>query len=80
LDPRKQVLVNNERAKLTAASVDRLSTACVAAGFIAPLVSFAGGTVTVAWSVGLVLSTLTWLTTAFVLHLAARHVLRRLEP
>jgi len=47
-------LVHNERTKLTANSLDRLSTACAAAGFIAPAASFANSTgtfqITWAWS------------------------------
>lgn len=80
MDPRKHVLVQNERAKLSAAAIDRLSTACVAVGFITPLVSFAGHAVLPDWSLGLIFSTVTWLFAAFILHLMARYVLTRLEP
>ncbi|WP_165218719.1 hypothetical protein [Affinirhizobium pseudoryzae] len=80
MDPRKRVLVQNERAKLSAAAIDRLSTACVAVGFITPLVSLSGSTIVPSWSLELVFSTVTWLVAAFILHLMARHVLRRLEP
>ncbi|MQB10701.1 hypothetical protein FCH38_08625 [Agrobacterium tumefaciens] len=72
-------LVHNERTKLLANSIDRLSTACVAAGFIAPAVSLANGSgLSIAW--GIVASTCIWLFTAFTLHLGARHVLGRLRP
>ncbi|WP_377296222.1 hypothetical protein [Rhizobium sp. SGZ-381] len=80
IDERKRILVGNERAKLAANSVDRLATACVAAGFIAPLVSGINGGGGYAFTFGIVLSTLTWLSTAFVLHLGARHILGKLEP
>ncbi|MDQ1198914.1 hypothetical protein QE435_004624 [Rhizobium sp. SORGH_AS 787] len=72
-------LVHNERTKLLANSIDRLSTACIAAGFIAPAVSLANGAgLTISW--GIVVSTLTWLLAALLLHLGARHVLGRLRP
>lgn len=72
-------LVHNERTKLTANSLDRLSTACAAAGFIAPAASFANstGTFQITWST--VNSTSAWLCGALILHLGARHVLRRLK-
>ncbi len=38
-DDRKKILVQNERTKLSANAIDRLSTASIAAGFIAPTVS-----------------------------------------
>lgn len=80
MDSRKQVLVHNERAKLSAAAIDRLSTACVAVGFITPLVSLSGNTTVPNWSLELVFSTMTWLVAALVLHFMARYVLKRLEP
>jgi hypothetical protein len=79
-DERKRILVKNERAKLAANSVDRLATACVAAGFIAPLVSGVNAAGGYSFTVGIVLSTITWLSTAFVLHSGARHILGKLEP
>lgn len=72
-------LVHNERTKLLANSIDRLSTACIAAGFIAPAVSLANGSgLSMSW--GIVVSTGTWLFAALILHLAARHLLGRLRP
>jgi hypothetical protein len=75
---RKRILVDNERTKLSANAIDRLSTACIAAGFIAPTVSLASGQITVAFS--LALSTVTWLLTALALHFAARRILGKREP
>ncbi|MGI2031747.1 hypothetical protein ACRQ1B_05070 [Rhizobium panacihumi] len=72
-------LVHNERIKLTANSLDRLSTACAAAGFIAPAASFANSTLTFQITWGTVISTSAWLSGALILHLGARHVLRRLK-
>ncbi len=80
IDERKRILIGNERAKLAANSVDRLATACVAAGFIAPAVSGVSAVGGYSLSLGIVLSTITWLSTAFVLHLGARHILGKLEP
>ena len=77
---KKSILVANERIKLSAAAIDRLSTACVAAGFIAPAVSLANTQIVFARSIPLALSTVTWLLTALALHFAARHVLGKLKP
>ncbi|MCV9999811.1 hypothetical protein OE766_16345 [Pararhizobium sp. YC-54] len=70
----------NERVKLSESSVDRLSTACIAAGFIAPTVSLANGQIAIALSMPLAFSTATWLLTALALHFAARRILGKLQP
>ncbi|MCO5730295.1 hypothetical protein [Rhizobium sp. SSA_523] len=80
MNSRKQVLVRNERAKLSAAAIDRLSTACVVVGFITPLVSLSGTTTIPFWSLSLIFSTVNWLLAALILHLMVRYVLKRLEP
>ncbi|MGE6740736.1 hypothetical protein ACQKGC_10715 [Allorhizobium pseudoryzae] len=67
-------LIHNERTKLLANALDRLSTASVAAGFIAPVSSFAGNP-GYQLSVAAILSTAAWLTGALILHLAARRAL-----
>ena len=73
-------LVHNERVKLTANSIDRLATASIAAGFIAPVVSIANGQLLFGLSAPLAISTVTWLLTALALHLAAGHLLGKLKP
>ncbi|OLP56535.1 hypothetical protein BJF92_10525 [Rhizobium rhizosphaerae] len=79
--PAPPPLVHNERVKLTAAAIDRLSTACVAAGFISPVVSLANGQIMIsAFSLPIALSTMTWLFTALILDFAARRVLGKLRP
>lgn len=73
-------LIRNEQTKLLANALDRASTACIAAGLIAPVVAAANGAgngLTFTW-VSL-LSSGAWILTAVVLHLGARHVLRRLQ-
>lgn len=72
-------LIHNEQTKLTAAAIDRLSTACIALGVIAPVVSFGmGGT-------GYSLLTVTafgvvWFSIGACLHFLGRAILRRLRP
>ncbi len=69
-------LVHNERVKLLAANLDRLSTACLVVGVLGKTFDFAPG-------MGLFLSFLgavAWILLAIGLHLAARRVLGRLEP
>jgi hypothetical protein len=72
-------LIHNERTKLLANALDRASTACVAAGLIAPVVSAANGTASLQFSWIAILSSVSWLFAAFTLHMAARHVLGRLK-
>ena len=73
-------IVQNERTKLTAAAIDRASTACVTIGVIAPVAaafySFGGERVGLRT---LIIGTIIWLGTAAVHHLAARHILRGLK-
>ncbi len=69
-------LVHNERVKLLAANLDRLSTACLVVGVLGKTLDFAPGT-------GLFLSLLvvfSWILSAIALHMVARRVLGRLEP
>lgn len=65
--------VSNERIKLTANTVDRASTACIAAAFITP-------GATLGFTPIASLSTLVWLFAAFALHFTARWSLGRLRP
>lgn len=73
-------LIENEQTKLLAANIDRASSAFIIAGFVTPVVALsyqfpASPPVTV-WAVAF---SLIWLAVGIGLHLAARHVLRRLK-
>ncbi|MFB2567307.1 hypothetical protein [Rhizobium sp. IMFF44] len=72
-------LVHNERTKLLANALDRASTACIAAGLIAPVVSAVNGAAALQVSWIAILSSIIWLFAAFTLRMAARHVLGRLK-
>jgi hypothetical protein len=69
-------LINNERLKLLANALDRVSTACATVGAIAPLASltFGSGILVLAphW---VVLGVFSWLLGAAALHLFAREAL-----
>jgi len=74
-------LVHNERTKLLANALDRASTACVAAGLIAPAVGIsnhAAGAPPLTWATAL--GTTIWLCAAVALHLLARRALGGLKP
>jgi hypothetical protein len=77
-EERRLVLVGNERWKLLANSLDRLSTACVAAGFVAPASALASAGVFDGISAAVVFSTGAWLSSAVLLHLSARRALGKL--
>lgn len=79
-EDRRRVLVQNERVKLRANALDRLSTASVAAGFIGPFASMSSGGFASAISPSIIASTAVWLVAAFVLHMGAQFMLGRLEP
>jgi hypothetical protein len=72
-------LVHNEQTKLLANALDRASTACLTVGILAPIAAavytssgiFPNPVVVVA-------GVASWTTAAFVLHMTARRVLRRL--
>ncbi|EEQ93235.1 hypothetical protein F9K88_14965 [Brucella intermedia] len=69
-------LIHNERTKLLANNLDRLSTAFLAVGVLGNTFNFTPGS-------GLVVSFLgvtAWILPAIVLHLMARRVLGRLKP
>ncbi|RWX78481.1 hypothetical protein EPK99_07650 [Neorhizobium lilium] len=80
VEERRLVLIQNERAKLRANALDRLSTASAAAGFIAPVASISNGGVSFGISISVVASTTAWIFTAAMLHLGARFSLRKLKP
>ncbi len=73
-------LIRNERLKLLANALDRVSTACIVAGIIGPLISATSNSAPFHPSGVLVLSSLCWIGAAVVLHFAARHALGRLRP
>ncbi|RYE66865.1 MAG: hypothetical protein EOP17_10260 [Rhizobiaceae bacterium] len=79
-EERKLLLVHNERTKLRANALDRLSSASVAAGFIAPIASMSNNGVTFGISVSIVASTTAWIFTALVLHFAAQLMLGKQRP
>ncbi|MFT4184531.1 MAG: hypothetical protein QM636_21735 [Rhizobium sp.] len=54
-------LVHNERTKLLANALDRASTACIAAGLIAPVVSAVNGATSLQFSWIAILSSISWL-------------------
>jgi hypothetical protein len=65
--------IHNERTKLLANALDRASTASLAVGFIAPVVSIGNGqTPSLAF---LVISVGVWFLIAMALHMIARRVL-----
>lgn len=43
LPPEQRRLINNERVKLTASNLDRLSTACIVGGGLGPLLTYQNG-------------------------------------
>lgn len=79
-EERRRVVVGNERTKLRANAMDRLSTASVAAGFIGPVASISSGGFTSAISFSIIASTAVWLLAAFMLHTGAQFMLGRLDP
>ena len=70
------MLVHNERTKLAANSLDRLSTAFVVVGVLGRTFNYSPGAEM--W-IGL-LGVATWILAAAGLHLAARQILGRLQP
>jgi hypothetical protein len=66
------IIIGNEQTKLLASALDRLSTACFVAGFIAPTAA-AGPSVTASFS------TIVWILAGCALHSAARLVLKGLR-
>lgn len=69
-------LVRNERTKLTASALDRLSTAFVVVGVLGKTLNYSPGADM--W-IGL-LGVTAWILGAFILHLIARRTLGRLVP
>ncbi|SIQ54355.1 hypothetical protein SAMN05880590_10580 [Rhizobium sp. RU35A] len=78
-EERRRVLVQNERRKLAANALDRLSTASVGAGLIAPMASFSGSVSLAGPIAAIVVSTIAWLSAALTLHFLARQQLGKLR-
>lgn len=71
-------LIRNERTKLLANALDRVSTACVAVGIFAPFgAALWDFTATPSWTG--VFSASIWISAAIALHMGARSVLGGLE-
>lgn len=76
-------LVENERIKLIATLLNTLASGSVLAGIVIPLASALAGTMPagIQPSIGrLLLATMVWLSTGFVLHYWATQVLGKLKP
>ncbi|MBN9045672.1 MAG: hypothetical protein J0H18_08390 [Rhizobiales bacterium] len=69
-------IVHNERTKLLAANLDRLSTACLVVGVLGKTFDFVPGMGLFRSFFGVV----AWILLAIGLHMAGRRVLGRLEP
>ena len=72
-------VVHNERAKYSAAALDRISTACIALGVIAPAVALTSGTPGYSFGWSVVGFSLSWLFVSGALHFIGRAMLRRLR-
>lgn len=69
-------LIHNERTKLLANSIDRISTACIAVGVL-------GRALSLPPQYGFwanLISPIAWILAAIALHLMARRLLGRLRP
>ena len=76
-----EVLVENERRKLLANALDRISTACVTLGIIAPLAAATYGPSLLGLPAQFYLiGGGSWLLAGIALHLAGRLVLGGLKP
>ena len=74
------LLIHNERTKLLSNALDRASTACITIGVFAPTAAALYSASGTPFSTGIyVLGAVSWLFTATVLHISARHTLRRLR-
>ena len=72
-------LVHNESAKFSAAALDRISTACIAIGAIAPIVALTTGTPGYSFGWTLMGFSIGWLFVGAVLHFIGRAMLRSLR-
>jgi hypothetical protein len=72
-------LVRNEQTKLTASWLNAISAASIAVGGFAQLAPLFSGTVVAPSPIGTALFTAVWFAIGFVLHIAGRMMLRRLE-
>ena len=72
-------LVHNERTKFSAGALDRISTACIAIGAIAPIVALTSGTPGYSFGWSLMGFSFGWLFVGVVLHFIGRAMLRSLR-
>ena len=73
-------LIHNEQTKLTAGALDRISTAAIAIGVIAPVVAATFGAPGYSGRAALILFSGGWFVVGIGLHLLGRAILRRLIP
>ena len=73
-------LVHNEQTKLTAGAFDRVSTACLALGVIAPVAAWTFGAPGYFIGPTLIGFTAAWCAFGVGIHLVARALLRNLKP
>ena len=72
-------VIHNEQAKYSAAALDRISTACIAIGAIAPVVAAMVGVPGYAIGWTLIGFSAAWLFVGAVLHFVGRAMLRSLK-
>ncbi|PWE56751.1 hypothetical protein DEM27_10335 [Metarhizobium album] len=73
-------LIHNERTKLLANALDRASTACLTVGVFAPIAAaLYSATSSISATPVFIVGAVCWIFTAVVLHISARHILRRLQ-
>ncbi|MBB3811355.1 hypothetical protein [Pseudochelatococcus contaminans] len=75
-------VIHNERTKLTAAALDRASTACLTVGALGPLVAVIYGlgvTAGLRDGIFVAVGSILWLFVAGALHIMARHHLGRMR-
>ena len=73
-------IAHNEQTKYSAAALDRISTACIAIGAIAPIVAVTIGTPGYAAGWGLISFSVVWFLVVAILHFLGRTMLRSLKP
>lgn len=75
--------IENERTKLLATALNTAATSCFTVGIATPIAGYVynlGNLQTILTPYVLALGVLGWLSAAVLLHLLARHILKRLLP